>query len=330
MKFVVADLDDVSAFMGEHLRSFMPDDMDIEYDYAVYLKDGEEEFFRKCEDADIIVPGYFQWDEPQLARLKNCKGISVPATGYNTVDVEAAARMGIPVTNVHEYCTDEVSYHTIMLMMALQRGLPWYEKSVREDKEWKYDAYTQQKVIRDQVLGICGLGKIGKAVAKKAMGIGMKVIAYDPYIPSEEGEAIGVTMMDTKEDVLKNCDVLTLHMTLTEETTDYINDAEFDLMANKPIVLNCARGPMINEEALIRALDEGKICAAGLDVLVSEAPDMKTHPLNGRDNVILTPHAAFFSEQSLEKMDRIAAENAVNLYLGNYDKTFKIVNGFQE
>lgn len=283
-------------------------------------------FYEDIAEADIIIDVYTYFGKKEIDAMKHCKCISFQSSGYSLADLDYAAQKGIAVCSVVDYCKEEVSSHAIALMMALQRGLWIHNKTIQEKKIWSTKTFRDVKRIEGQTLGAIGLGRIGQLTAKKAQGLGMNVIAYDPYLPPAIAKDMGVKLVDM-DTLLAEADVITIHMNLTDENTYLLNHDTFLKMKKKPYIINVARGKMINEKDLVWALDEGLVRGAGLDVLEDEFPDLEGHPLLGRDNVILTPHVGFYSTTSLDKLTEYAMQNALDCYNGDYKKANTVRNG---
>ena len=305
-------------------KEVFPEDAVLEL--AVYTPETEDAFIEQCRDADAILVGYVGINRRIIDGLEKCKVISVQATGWNYVDWEYAREKGIAVCAIGEYCTQEVADHAIMLMLALLKGLKTYERSVQTDRQWIYNAKPGVKRIEGLKLGIAGYGKIGRAVAKRAQSFGMEILAYDPYIPDEAIREMGAEPV-TMDELLEQSDVITIHMNLTGENQGMFDLEKFKKMKRSPILLNVARGGAVKEEDLVYALDHGLVSGAGLDVLSSETPDMNTCPLAGRENVIITPHSAFYSTTTEYLLYKIPAENVLRCLEGKYKEANRVVNG---
>ena len=298
-----------------------------EFGVAVFDEKNEhnEEFYREISDADIIINGYVYLGKKELDAMQKCRVISFQSTGYNEVDLEYATERGIAVVSIEDYCTQETAENTIALMLCLQRGLLIYNKSVQIDKEWIYDKAKNLKRIEGQTMGIIGLGRIGRSVAKKAHGLDMNVIAYDPYLPESVAEACGVKLVDI-DTLLAESDVISVNANLTADNVHFLNKEKFMKCKKQPIIINEGRGAIISEVDLAWALDQGLVRAAGLDMLESEFPDLNNCPLMGRENVLITPHAGFYSDTSMELLLRLSTENALHYYNGEYDKVATLRN----
>ncbi len=283
-----------------------------------------EALIAACEGADAVLTDYAPFDAALLAKLGRVKMISVMATGWDCVDTTAAAAAGIAVSAVGEYCTEEVADHALAMLLALNRRLLDYDAQVRRERDWRWDRVTGIRRLAGQTMGILGFGRIGQAVCRRALGFGLEVIAHDPWADAPAAAKLGVALLPL-EDVLQRADILTLHCNLTPGSRSLLDRAAFAQMARKPLLLNVARGALIDEAALADALDAGQVTAAGLDVLVADSPDLATHPLAGRANVLLTPHVAFYSETAMSELRRISARNAGAWLEGKPDEVFRWV-----
>ena len=262
----------------------------------------EDDIISNTRDADAVIGVVAKqpFTRRVLETLKNCRIIAGIAIGFDAVDLEAASELGIAVTNVPDYCLDEVSGLTIGLMLSLAHKIPQIDRAVRERqinftgggnaiKEIGYPMYRMSK----QTLGIVGMGKIGTATALKGKGLGMRVIAYDPYVLDGVMESHGVHPVDFNT-LLKESDFISLHTPLTPETEGMIGEKAFKEMKPTCYFINTARGSCVDEPSLIRALEEGIIAGAGIDVTVEE-PIGAHNPLLKMPNVILTGHSAYYS-----------------------------------
>lgn len=291
-----------------------------------YTDEKRDEFIKQMKDVDALLTAYVHVDKEVFDNAPRLKVVSVAATGFDNVDLVEATKHSVGVCPIGEYCTIDMAEHTMALMLALNKNLKCYTYDIEKDYEWKYDKpNTIPKRIGDQTLGIFGFGKIGKRVAKLAQGLGMTVIASDPNVDKGTAASLGVELVSPDE-IYERADVISSHMNLDNTNKEFFTATEFAKMKHSPIFLNLARGLSVNEEDLADALDKGIVRAAGLDVLKEEWPDLKGHILANRENVIITPHAAFYSTQSMQDLPRISCENIVNFLKGNKDKVFKLVN----
>lgn len=296
-----------------------------EYKVEVYPYWNQKEFMEKLREAEVLLTAFLPVTAEVLASAEKLKLIVVNATGYGTIDLKKANEKNIAVCPIREYCTQEVAEHTMALMLCLQRGIRAYEHAIEQKKSWNYLDVTGLRRIEGQTLAIFGFGRIGQAVAKRAQAFGMKILAVDPYLPKEVAQAAGVSLVE-KEEALQQADVITNHMNQTAENGHYFSEKEFEQMRKHPIFLNAGRGSCVDETALAEALDKGWIRAAGLDVLREENPDIENHPLAHRENVVFTPHAAFYSDTSMRELQRISCENLIHFCKKEYDSVNWIAN----
>jgi D-3-phosphoglycerate dehydrogenase len=265
----------------------------------------EDEIIINTKDADAIIGVVSRqpFNRRVFKTLRNCRIIAGIAIGFEAVDLAAATEFKIAVTNVPDYCLDEVSGLAIGFMLALGHIMLQIDKVVRERQinftggrqaieEIGYPIFR----MRDQTLGIVGLGKIGTATALKARGLGIRVIAYDPYVLDGVMESHGVKPVDF-DTLLRESDFISIHTPLTPETHNMFGYEEFKKMKPTCYFINTARGRCVDEPALIKALQEGLIAGAGIDVTVEE-PIAADNPLIKMPNVILTGHSAFYSTTS--------------------------------
>jgi D-3-phosphoglycerate dehydrogenase / 2-oxoglutarate reductase len=272
----------------------------------------EADVVRVCGQADGILNQYAPLTRGILERLTRCQVIVKYGVGVDTVDLRAATDLGIIVSNEPDYCFDEVSDHAIGLLMAMARKVTFFDQKVKSN-QWDFRQGIPIHRLRNKTLGLIGCGRIGREVARKMLIFGVRVIAYDPWA-ADTGGAISFVDMET---VLKGSDFISIHCCLNESTRHLLGAREFAKMQRKPLVINVARGPIIDEKELIRALEEGRISGAGLDVMENEPPDPH-NPLLKMDNVILSPHVAFYSDESIREMKRRAAESVSAVLLGGW------------
>ena len=273
----------------------------------------EETLTSLAKDVEGIMFCFAEVTSKVLENASNCKVAARFGIGVDNVDISKATELGIIVTNVPDYCMDEVTDHALGMILALNRRFLPHTKSVT-DGNWKN--VTLDKVMhrtRGSVLGIVGFGRIGRSLASKGNGFGFNIIAYDPLLKT--GDNInGVEIVDF-EHLLKSSDYISLHVPLIPQTKGMIGKKELSLMKKGSIIVNCARGGLIDENALADSISSGHISGAGLDV-VEPTPPKSDNPLFTLENVIITPHTAFFSQAStLELETRTAHE------------TIKVING---
>lgn len=272
-----------------------------------------------CREADAIVTDYVPFNRDVLGQLPRCRIISVQATGWDCVDVRAAAEYGIRVSSVGEYCTNEVADHTLALLLALNRKLLAYHRQVQVGRSWRWNEIHGVRRLASQTLGLVGFGRIGQAVCRRALGFGLAVTAFDPLMDTAAVARFGARATGFEE-LLAEADIISLHCNLDATNRGLLNRAAFARMRRRPLLLNVARGGLIVETDLVDALDRGLIAGAALDVLAQDSPDLSQHPLAGRDDVLLTPHVAFYSEAALEDLRRISAQNVRSFLEGRPDE----------
>ncbi len=275
----------------------------------------EEEIIQTCKEADGLIIQYAPLTRRVIENLPHCKVISRYGVGVDSVDLKAATDFGIIVANVPDYCIDEVSNQTIAMLLSLVRKTVFFDKKVKENK-WDFRLGMPIQRLQGKTLGLIGCGRIGLEVAKKFSAFGVKVISFDPYLQCG-GEGVELTDLDT---LLKKSDFISIHCPLNESTKHLIGEREFKKMEKKPILINTSRGAIIDEKALIWALEEGLVSGAGLDVLEKEPPDIQ-NPLLKMENVILSPHVGFYSVESIMELKRRTAENVSAVLTGNWPKS---------
>jgi D-3-phosphoglycerate dehydrogenase len=258
-----------------------------------------------------------------IAAMERCKVIARYGVGVDIVDVDAASAKGILVTNVRDYCTEEVADHAVSLWLALARGLFAYDRATHQGI-WRWQSAAPLYRLRGQVMGIVSFGKIGQAIAARARGFGVEIVVYDPYLPAETAGGLGVRQVD-KAELLAVSDILMMQVPMTKETRHFLSEAEFRAMKPSALVVNTGRGPTIDNKALYRALSEGWIAGAGLDD-PEEEPAKRArwtparNPIFTLPNVIVTPHAAYYSEASIRSARETAASEVARVLTGQPPK----------
>ena len=274
----------------------------------------KRDILRETEFADAVMVHFDQIDKDVISNLKNCRIIARSAVGYDNIDLDAASAARIPVTNVPDYCVEEVSNHTLMMILNSAKKFNQLEANVKKGLWGDFAIAKPIHAVRGQTLGLLGCGRIARCLAVKAQVFGIKVIAYDPYIKPEAVKDFGVTLV-SREELLAQSDFISMHLLLNEDTRKSINADFFKKMKNSAIFVNTARGGLVDEDALIEALRTGEIAGAALDVLTEEGID-KGAPLQKFDNVIITPHAAWYSEQAFYTLLTSAAQEVVRALHG--------------
>jgi D-3-phosphoglycerate dehydrogenase / 2-oxoglutarate reductase len=266
-----------------------------------------------ARDADAVLVTYAKLSGELLKELTRCKAIGRFGLGVDNIDVTAAARLGITVTYVPDYCLREVSDHAMALMLALARKIP-FSNSLVQSGRWEVPPVVPLHRLEGQVLGLVGFGNIPRALAPKAKAFGLKVLTHDPYVSADVVKAHGVESTSF-EDLLARSDFVSVHAPLLPATRGLMNAAAFARMKTGAFLVNTARGPLIDETALVAALDSGHLAGAALDVVTVE-PLAKDSSLLARDNVILTPHTAFYSVEALEELQTKCASDVARVLSG--------------
>lgn len=266
-----------------------------------------------ARQADGLLVTYAQVTREIIQALERCRVIARFGIGVDNVDLKAATEAGIVVTYVPDYCVDEVSDHALALLLALARKITFSNQLVQSGR-WEMPAVVPLRRLRGRTLGLVGLGKIPQLLAPKAQALGLKVITFDPYITDEAAASLGVERVDF-ERLLQTADFVSIHAPLTQETRGLFNADAFRQMKRGALLINTARGPLVDGQALAAALDAGQLAGAALDVMPEEPPPPGS-PLLGRDNVILTPHTGFYSEESLLDLQTKAAQDVARVLGG--------------
>ena len=280
---------------------------------VIVAPDGDEDtLINLAKDVDAIMTCFAKVTEKVIRSAEKCVAIGRFGVGTDNIDVATATELGIPVTYVPDYCVDEVSDHVLAMLHTWNRKIALFDQSVKSEG-WGHLGLTMRiKRLRGKTIGIVGFGRIGQAVAEKASVFGLKILASDPVTPKEIVESYGGQLV-TFEELLKQSDFVSLHAPLTPATEKLIGSREFGLMKDDSFLINAARGPLIDESALYDALSNGKIGGAGLDVMVENEPP-KNHPLMQLENILITPHTAFFSQESTLELEERAASEVVRVY----------------
>ena len=266
-----------------------------------------------ARDADGVLVTYAKLPGDLLRRLKRCKVIGRFGLGVDNIDLAVATECGITVTYVPDYCMHEVSDHAMALLLALVRKIPLSNKLVQSGR-WEMPAVVPITRLHGRVLGLIGFGNIPRALAPKAKAFGLQVITHDPYVSEQTLTAAGVEGVSF-DDLLGRSDFISVHAPLLPVTRGLINAASLAKMKRGALLINTARGPLIDEGALLQALDSSHLGGAALDVVAVE-PLAKDFRLLGRDNVILTPHTAFYSVEALNELQTKCATDVARVLSG--------------
>jgi phosphoglycerate dehydrogenase-like enzyme len=265
-------------------------------------------------DAILLFHDLSKLSEVSFAQAPRCRCVVRAGVGYNNIDAEAAARHGVIVCNVPDYGTEEVADHALMLLLALARRLVPSHESIRSGV-WDYRTALGTPRLRGKTLGLVGCGRIGTATALRARSFGLDVVFYDPYLRSGMEKALGIRRVFHLDDLLEQSHFVSLHCYLDEQTHHLLGARAMARMRPGAILINTARGPIVDEEALLDALDSGRVAAAGLDVVEQEPlrdPRISQHP-----SIILTPHTAFYSVEGYHELRTKAAEEVRRILLGD-------------
>ncbi len=265
-----------------------------------------------ARDADAVLTTYAKVTADMISQLTRCRVIARFGIGVDNVDIPAATKAGIVVTRVPDYCLDEVSDHTMALLLALVRKIPASNARTQSGR-WEMRAVVPIHRLRGTVLGLVAFGQIPQLVAPKAQAFGIRVVTYDPYVSKQTVADAGVRPVDFDE-LVRISDYISIHTPLLPVTRHLFNADVFRRMKPGAYLINTARGPIIDEVALAAALDRSELAGAALDVMEQEPP--AGSPLFGRDNVIITPHTSFYSEESLVDLQTKAAEEVLRVLSG--------------
>ena len=282
-------------------------------EYRMAKSPAADDILAVARDADAILVTYAKLPGDLLRQLERCKAIGRFGLGVDNIDVPAAAARGIVVTYVPDYCMQEVSDHAMALLLALARKVPFSNRLVQSGR-WEVPPIVPLRRLEGQVLGLVGFGNIPRTLAPKAQAFGLKVLTHDPYVKPDALKAAGVEGVSF-DDLLARSDFVSVHAPLMPQTRGLMNAAGFAKMKRGALLINTARGPLVDEAALVAALDSGQLGGAGLDVVTTE-PLAKDSPLLGRDNVIVTPHTAFYSVEALEELQTKCASDVARVLAG--------------
>jgi D-3-phosphoglycerate dehydrogenase / 2-oxoglutarate reductase len=279
----------------------------------------EDEVIEVARDAAAVVAQYATISARVIAELRECRVIARYGTGVDIVDVDAATEHGILVTNVpNDWCENEVADHAMALLLAVARKINVYDRATRTGT-WRWQSGAPIHRLRGSVLGLLSFGAIARAIAARAAGFGMRITAHDPFVAVEEIAAAGATAVSFDE-LVKESDCLVIQAPLTPQTHHLFDEARLRRMKPTAILVNTARGPIVDDRALHRALSEGWIAGAGLDDIEEEPAKVRDwrpdNPLLRLENVVITPHAAYYSEEALETVRHFAAEEVVRVLTG--------------
>ena len=279
----------------------------------------EQTLITQCSDADGLIVQYAPLTSRVIEATTKCKVISRYGIGVDTIDIEAATNKKILVCNVPDYCIDEVADHTLAMILALGRKIVPLAQAV-VDRKW--DAVGVSRPLynfKNQTLGLVGFGKIPQNLYPKVLNLFGKILVYDPYLKKDKYNLTSVSF----HELVRTCDYISIHCPLIEETYHMFSESQFQIMKPNIYLINTSRGPIVDTKALYFALKNGHLAGAALDVLEEEPPGME-YELVKLDNVIITPHAAFYSESSLENLKYKTALNVAKVLRG--EKPINVLN----
>ena len=307
-----------TCFPDIHIEESVLSEIDAEIIVAPATDEGT--LIETGRDCDAIIFDYAQITKNVLDNLSKCKVAVRYGIGVNTIDMEAASENKIMVANIPDYCWEEVSDHTITLALACARRVIQYNDYTR-NREWDVTGIGPVHKLEDKYFCLYGFGHIAQRVVEKAKNFGFKFAAYDPYAEDEIFEKFGVERVESLKVLAEKADVFSIHAPLTQKTENSVNKEILDALKPTAIVINTSRGPLIKEEDLIEAIKNKKIMGAGLDVLVDEPPKEGSNILE-LDNVIVTPHVAFYSVESENELRKRVAEEVMNALIKGSPKSF--------
>lgn len=283
----------------------------------------EEEVIDKASNADAVLVDLAPITKRVIKNLNNCKIIVRYGIGLNNIDIDAATEAGIYVANVPKFCIDEVSTHTVAMTLALIRKLFLLDKDVKSGK-WDFQLQLPMLNLKNSIIGVIGFGNIARLYIKKTKPFGVKHLVYDPYISEEKIKKYGLEPSPL-ERIIAISDVISIHCPLTKETRHLFTEKELKKMKSSAYLINTARGGIIDEVSLYKALKNKWIAGAALDSMELEPPE-KNNPLFELDNIILTPHTAFYSENALYNLHSEAIKEAIRVLSGKLPKNLVNIN----
>ena len=286
-------------------------------EFVVYDGESDGELIEALKDVDVVMAQGHGFSPEMFSEMGDngrCKGLVSFGHGYDTMDLESAVKNGVVLSNTASFGTEEVSNQTMLHCLVCSRKFVFHDKMVKNGG-WSRDHRAPMGHIVAETFGIIGLGNIGRAVARKALAFGMKVIAYDPFVSSWDAKEYGVEIVTTPQEIARRSDYVSPHVYLTDATHHMVGAEFFDLMKPTAYLINCSRGPVVDELALIDALNQKKIAGAGLDVFEQEPIDPE-NPLLKMDNVSVTNHYASYSEVAWDRANSQLGEEAMRIALG--------------
>lgn len=318
-KVLYYNIDDNLDYENSLLKEWGIDNLEL---VEVKDKEGKKSFIEYAYDFDGVVVEYQQMTKEIISSLPNLRIITLQSIGYNNVDISAATQNNVCVTNIPGFCTEEVALHTIGMIIDLVRKITFLDRSVRKGK---WDPLYGYKTYRltGKTVGLYFFGSIPKAMTPILKAMGLKVLVYAPTKSKEYLEEFGVIKAETFEELLTKSDFVSVHCPLMESTTHLISEKELRLMKKSAYLINTSRGKVVDEAALVKALKEGQIKGAAVDVIEDE--DTEQSELFALENTVITPHAAFVSEDSFYEGRKRALKQLV-LRLAKNERPESLVN----
>lgn len=282
--------------MFEHeLQAIQALNLDLEM--VVRPSQTPSEIIENAKDADIIITVYEPLTKEVLSQLPNLKLVVYRSIGFNSVDLAYANERQLPVSHITQYCVDEVANYVVAAILSHNRRILDFNQSVKVGHKWDYELFPDMRRLSSLTVGLIGFGNIPRLVAQRLQVFGCKVMAYDPFVPAEVFTNAGVAQVSLEE-IFAHSDYISSHLPLNDSTKEMLNATLFNLCENQPVFINSSRGGVVNEKDLVTALQSGKLSYAILDVVHSEDPDLSKLPFMQMDNVVLTPHIAFYSQEA--------------------------------
>lgn len=287
--------------------------------------DTPEKVIAHCRDADAILTPGARFTRDVIAQLEHCRAIVRYGVGYDTIDVPAASEHGVLVVNIPDFCLPEVANHALALLLDCAKKITRQDRWVRGgnwgDRGGAYRApfLSPMGPIHGETVGLVGFGQIAREFHRRLVPLDVTVLAYDPYVPAERAAALGVEMAPL-DALMRRSDYVSVHTPLTPQTRHLINAEMIALMKPTAYLINTSRGPVVDEQALIAALQAGKIAGAGLDVFETE-PLPQDSPLMTMENVVLVPHTASYADETFRIMFRRVGEEAARALRGQMPHT---------
>ena len=274
-----------------------------------------DEFVAKRRDFNALILTNAKLTKDVMADMPACEVICRHGQGFDNIDVPSATELGIRVCNVPGFNTEEVSDHALAFALMLGRNIPFYDHAVSVDHVWSFNSYPANVKISEMTLALLGFGRISRRFAEKAKPLFGRVIAYDPYMDAGAAKEIGVEVCEDMDSLLKDADILSIHVPLSKETFHLVSAEKLALMKPRAYLINCARGSLVDNAALNDALESGRLAGAAVDVVEPE-PSPKEHVLYDQKMCVVTPHVAWYTSTAIRRMRTEAAQSALAVFDG--------------